>query len=116
MSVHLLHDPQRTAADPQVSAFVRANAGSGKTKTLIDRVARLLLDGAKPETMMGLSGLGDQAYQASPSARLGRATPKAKTQPTAILAEIRMLFSFFNLSIAANRSRVGSRSTSRKPV
>ncbi|CAN7638180.1 double-strand break repair helicase AddA [Phenylobacterium sp. LjRoot225] len=52
MSVHLLHDPQRTAADPQVSAFVRANAGSGKTKTLIDRVARLLLDGAKPETIL----------------------------------------------------------------
>lgn len=55
MSVHLIADnpdPQRTAADPQVSAFVRANAGSGKTKTLIDRVARLLLDGAKPETIL----------------------------------------------------------------
>jgi ATP-dependent helicase/nuclease subunit A len=45
-------DPQRTAADPRVSAFVRANAGSGKTKTLIDRVARLLLDGARPETIL----------------------------------------------------------------
>lgn len=45
-------DPQRIAADPQISAFVRANAGSGKTKTLIDRVARLLLDGAKPETIL----------------------------------------------------------------
>jgi ATP-dependent helicase/nuclease subunit A len=55
VSVHLIvdnSDPQRTAADPQVSAFVRANAGSGKTKTLIDRVARLLLDGAKPETIL----------------------------------------------------------------
>lgn len=55
MSVHLIAgdtDPQRTAADPQISAFVRANAGSGKTKTLIDRVARLLLDGAKPETIL----------------------------------------------------------------
>jgi ATP-dependent helicase/nuclease subunit A len=45
-------DPQRTAADPAISAFVRANAGSGKTKTLIDRVARLLLDGARPETIL----------------------------------------------------------------
>ena len=36
-------DPQRIAADPALSAFVTANAGSGKTKTLIDRVARLLL-------------------------------------------------------------------------
>ncbi len=45
-------DPQRTAADPTLSAFVTANAGSGKTKTLIDRVARLLLAGAKPETIL----------------------------------------------------------------
>jgi ATP-dependent helicase/nuclease subunit A len=45
-------DPQRTAADPGLSAFVTANAGSGKTKTLIDRVARLLLAGAEPETVL----------------------------------------------------------------
>jgi ATP-dependent helicase/nuclease subunit A len=45
-------DPQRFAADPSLSAFVTANAGSGKTKTLIDRVARLLLAGAKPETIL----------------------------------------------------------------
>ncbi|MFL5298257.1 MAG: double-strand break repair helicase AddA [Phenylobacterium sp.] len=45
-------DPQRRAADPALSAFVTANAGSGKTKTLIDRVARLLLADAKPETIL----------------------------------------------------------------
>ncbi|MFN3521187.1 MAG: double-strand break repair helicase AddA [Phenylobacterium sp.] len=45
-------DPQRRAADPAVSAFVTANAGSGKTKTLIDRVARLLLSGAAPEAIL----------------------------------------------------------------
>jgi len=45
-------DPQRLAADPALSAFVTANAGSGKTKTLIDRVARLLLAGATPETVL----------------------------------------------------------------
>ena len=45
-------DPQRIAADPRLSTFVTANAGSGKTKTLIDRVARLLLAGAKPETIL----------------------------------------------------------------
>jgi ATP-dependent helicase/nuclease subunit A len=45
-------DPQRIAADPGLSAFVTANAGSGKTKTLIDRVARLLLAGAEPETIL----------------------------------------------------------------
>jgi len=45
-------DPQKLAADPGLSAFVTANAGSGKTKTLIDRVARLLLAGAEPETIL----------------------------------------------------------------
>ncbi|MGZ6038850.1 MAG: UvrD-helicase domain-containing protein, partial [Phenylobacterium sp.] len=45
-------DPQEEAADPTLSAFVSANAGSGKTKTLIDRVARLLLAKAKPETIL----------------------------------------------------------------
>lgn len=46
------HDLQKVAADPALSAFVTANAGSGKTKTLIDRVARLLLSGAEPETIL----------------------------------------------------------------
>src|SRR5579875_3677651 len=45
-------DPQVVAADPDTSAFVSANAGSGKTKTLVDRVARLLLRGAPPETIL----------------------------------------------------------------
>ncbi len=44
--------PQARAADPRLSAFVTANAGSGKTKTLIDRVARLLLAGASPDEIL----------------------------------------------------------------
>ncbi|HJV40767.1 double-strand break repair helicase AddA [Caulobacter sp.] len=47
-----MHDPQRIAADPTISAFVTANAGSGKTKTLIDRVARLLLAKVQPEAIL----------------------------------------------------------------
>ncbi len=39
---------QRRAADPDVSVFVTANAGSGKTTTLVDRVARLLLREVEP--------------------------------------------------------------------
>ena len=43
---------QREAADPAGSAWVSANAGSGKTRVLVDRVARLLMDGSQPHTIM----------------------------------------------------------------
>ena len=36
-----MNSPQLTASDPKASAFVTANAGAGKTRTLVDRVARL---------------------------------------------------------------------------
>jgi ATP-dependent helicase/nuclease subunit A len=44
--------PQVSASDPAASVFVAANAGSGKTKTLVDRVARLLLSGSRPEAIL----------------------------------------------------------------
>src|ERR1700709_795389 len=40
---------QARASDPAASAFVSANAGSGKTHVLVQRVIRLLLDGVPPE-------------------------------------------------------------------
>lgn len=43
---------QAMAADPAHSAWVSANAGSGKTKVLIDRVARLLLKKARPDSIL----------------------------------------------------------------
>lgn len=43
---------QANAAKPHVSAWVEANAGSGKTKVLIDRVARLLLKRAEPDSIL----------------------------------------------------------------
>jgi ATP-dependent helicase/nuclease subunit A len=45
-------DPQVLASDPRASTFVAANAGSGKTSTLVKRVARLLLAGATPEAIL----------------------------------------------------------------
>ena len=43
---------QARASDPHVSAFVSANAGSGKTHVLVQRVIRLLLDGVPPEKIL----------------------------------------------------------------
>lgn len=49
MSARILPDAhQIAAADPGQSVFVTANAGSGKTSTLVDRVARLLLKEVQP--------------------------------------------------------------------
>lgn len=45
-------NPQTRAADPARSVFVTANAGSGKTTTLVSRVARLLLGGAAPSAIL----------------------------------------------------------------
>ena len=43
---------QKQAAEPGSSIWVSANAGSGKTKVLIDRVARLLLEKVPPDTII----------------------------------------------------------------
>jgi ATP-dependent helicase/nuclease subunit A len=48
-------DIQRAASDPAVSAWVAANAGSGKTHVLAQRVIRLLLRGTAPEKILCLT-------------------------------------------------------------
>ena len=55
MTIVRLISPQARAADPAINAFVMANAGSGKTTTLVDRVARLLLGGSKPDAILCLT-------------------------------------------------------------
>src|ERR1700722_1781828 len=45
-------DKQASASNPGLSSFVSANAGSGKTHVLVQRVIRLLLSGVPPEKIL----------------------------------------------------------------
>ena len=49
------HNEQRNATDPGYSAWVAANAGSGKTHVLVERIARLLLSGSPPDRLLCLT-------------------------------------------------------------
>ncbi len=95
---------QVSASDPATSVFVAANAGSGKTKTLVDRVARLLLTGVAPEAVLCVTytkaaaaemqrrlfkELGDWAVM--PDGRLAD-TLRKLDEPTRDLARARKLF------------------------
>jgi ATP-dependent helicase/nuclease subunit A len=50
-----VREAQARASDPAASAFVSANAGSGKTHVLVQRVIRLLLAGVPPEKILCLT-------------------------------------------------------------
>src|SRR6478735_10302977 len=47
-----VRDTQARASDPAASSFVSANAGSGKTHVLVQRVIRLLLGSVAPEKIL----------------------------------------------------------------
>ncbi|MFQ6546475.1 double-strand break repair helicase AddA [Aestuariibius sp. 2305UL40-4] len=55
MSVDEATRRQQQAADPERSTWLAANAGSGKTRVLTDRVARLLLGGVDPQKILCLT-------------------------------------------------------------
>ena len=62
------------ASRPRASVFVSANAGSGKSATLVTRVARLLLAGSPPQSILCVTYTKAAAaeMQARLYARLGR--------------------------------------------
>jgi ATP-dependent helicase/nuclease subunit A len=51
----MMREPSVIASDPEISAWVAANAGAGKTYTLANRVARLLLADAEPQKILCLT-------------------------------------------------------------
>ncbi|HET7083478.1 MAG TPA: double-strand break repair helicase AddA [Rhizomicrobium sp.] len=51
----VMREPSVIASDPDISAWVAANAGAGKTYTLANRVARLLLSDAEPRKILCLT-------------------------------------------------------------
>src|SRR3984957_18942838 len=51
----MMRDDSMIASDPEIYAWVAANDGAGKTYTLANRVARLLLGEAKPERILCLT-------------------------------------------------------------
>ncbi|MEO8301582.1 MAG: double-strand break repair helicase AddA [Rhizomicrobium sp.] len=51
----MTRDPSMIASDPEISAWVAANAGAGKTYTLANRVARLLLAETEPQKILCLT-------------------------------------------------------------
>lgn len=55
MSARQRTPSQMTAASPDASVWVSANAGTGKTGVLVDRISRLLLSGVHPERILCLT-------------------------------------------------------------
>ena len=81
---------QVRAADPDRSTWVSANAGSGKTRVLTDRVARLLLRGVSPGRVLCLTYT--KAAASEMQLRLFRRLGDwAMKDDAALLAEMRSL-------------------------
>lgn len=77
---------QANAADPKTSAFVSANAGTGKTYILVNRVLRLLLRGNEPHKILCLTFT--KAAAAEMENRLFETLAKWVTMPTEDLLSI----------------------------
>ncbi len=76
---------QNVAAEPGSSTWLSANAGSGKTRVLTDRVARLLLDGVPPQNILCLTYT--KAAASEMQIRLFRRLGEWAMKPDGALAE-----------------------------
>lgn len=97
---------QVKAARPDSSTWLAANAGSGKTRVLTDRVARLLLDGVSPQNILCLtytkaaaSEMQNRLFQ-----RLGRWTMLEDTKLRSELAELGVVDTLTAKEIAEART------------
>ncbi|CAM5217484.1 hypothetical protein ARD30_06760 [Bosea thiooxidans] len=81
----LTNQRQALAADPGLSAWVSANAGSGKTHVLVNRVLRLLLDGVQPSRMLCITYT--KAAAANMANRIFKALGAWATLDEAVLAK-----------------------------
>ncbi len=82
----LTQQNQTLAADPRLSAWVSANAGSGKTYVLVNRVLRLLLDGVAPGRLLCITYT--KAAAANMANRVFAALSAWATLPEAELAAV----------------------------
>ncbi len=81
---------QRLAIDPDRSTWVMANAGTGKTHVLTNRILRLLLGGAAPQRILCLTFTRAAAAEMRNrlAGRLGRWTLMSDTALSAELAKL----------------------------
>ncbi|MGA9764171.1 MAG: UvrD-helicase domain-containing protein, partial [Rhodomicrobium sp.] len=81
---------QRRAADPSVSAWVRANAGTGKTHVLVQRILRLLLAGASARSILCLTFTKNAAVEmeARVLAKLGEWATSSDADLKPLLAKL----------------------------
>jgi ATP-dependent helicase/nuclease subunit A len=81
---------QRRASDPKRSVWVAANAGSGKTHVLVDRVIRLMLSGTPPDKILCITFT--KAAAAEMASRLhGRLSKWVVLQDDDLVAHIRAM-------------------------
>lgn len=83
-------ETQRRVSDPAVSAWVSANAGTGKTYVLVQRILRLLLSGAEPQSLLCLTFTKNAAaeMEARVLKEMGRWAVASKDELDRSLAEL----------------------------